>query len=195
MIIPSGVTQIRDGAFRECDKLLSVNIPDSVVAMGDYVFGNCYSLERITLPKGLTVIGENMFSGCGALQEVNIPDSVQRIGGNAFEYCNRLIQTEDGVGYVGNWAVSCDRSASHVVLREGTVGLIDNLFYDYGKVAYVTVPRSVKYIGSRAFADISSLKEIAYLGTREEWDAIEKGDYWDQYSNEYSIVFETEEIS
>lgn len=192
VIIPSGVTQIRDGAFRECNKLLSVSIPDSVVAMGDYVFGNCSSLERITLPEGLTVIGENMFSGCGALQEVNIPDSVQRIGANAFEYCNRLIQTEGDIGYVGNWAVDCAPSASHVTLKEGTVGLIDKLFYDYSRVARVVVPRSVKYIGSRAFSDIYSLKEIAYLGTREEWDAIEKGDYWDQYSSWYSVAFEAE---
>ncbi|MBE6565866.1 MAG: leucine-rich repeat domain-containing protein [Ruminococcaceae bacterium] len=193
VIIPSGVTQIRDGAFRECNKLLSVSIPDSVVVMGDYVFGNCSSLERITLPEGLTVIGENMFSGCGALQEVNIPDSVRRIGENAFEGCDKLIQTEGDIGYVGNWAVSCDRSASHVVLREGTVGLIDKLFYDYGKVAYVTVPRSVKYIGSRAFADISSLKEIFYQGTCEEWNAVEKGENWDQYSSWYSVVFEPEQ--
>ena len=192
VIIPSGVTQIGSSAFSECDKLLRVTVPDSVMVMGDCVFEGCFSLERVELPQWLTVIGESMFAECVSLCEVNIPDSVRRIGENAFEGCNRLIQTEGDIGYVGNWAVDCDPAATHVALKEGTVGLIDKLFYDYSRVARVAVPRSVKYIGARAFSDLYNLKEIAYLGTREEWDAIEKGENWDQYSSWYSVVFEAE---
>ena len=191
-MIPSGVTKIENIAFKDCYKLLNVSIPDSVTAIGWGAFENCSSLERIVLPEGLEVIEHNLFSGCYHLQEIEIPDSVKQIGENAFAFCTKLIQAENGIGYVDTWAVVYDDSVSHIVLKDGTVGVIEKLLNGSETLVSVTVPRSVKYIGAGTFARLYNLKEIIYMGTREEWDAIEKGEGWDQNSNEYSIIFASE---
>ena len=37
------------------------------------------------------------------------------------------------------------------------------------------------------FADCTSLKEIHFNGTKEEWNKIEKDKYWDKNTGEYTI--------
>lgn len=188
-----GIQKIQAEAFAECYKLKSIVIPDSVTEMAWSIFQNCSALERVVLPKGLKTISRDMFSGCDALQELIIPDSVTSIGENAFDFCDMLVEIEDGIGYVGSWAVDYDRYIADVVVRDGTVGLIDKLFYEYGRVVRVTLPNSIKYIGKRSFAENSNLKGIVFKGTEEEWEAIQKGEYWDEYSKWYSVFFEPEQ--
>ena len=50
LIIPDGVTSIRDYAFRNCTNLTSVTIPDSVTSIGKWAFSGCQGLRSITLP-------------------------------------------------------------------------------------------------------------------------------------------------
>ncbi len=193
VVIPFGVEKIQCYAFESCYRLSSIVIPSSVTKIAWGVFQNCSALERVVLPEGLEAIARDTFSGCDVLRELEIPDSVKSIGENAFDFCEMLIEIENDICYVGKWAVDYDRYASDIVVRDGTVGIADKLFYEYGRVVRVTLPNSIKYIGARSFADNSNLKGIVFKGTAEEWEAVQKGEYWDQYSNWYSILFQPEE--
>ena len=42
----------------------------------------------------------------------------------------------------------------------------------------VTIPSGMRYIGTIAFLDCTSLKEIRYGGTKEQWKAVKKGVAW-----------------
>ncbi|MCD7742853.1 MAG: leucine-rich repeat domain-containing protein, partial [Oscillospiraceae bacterium] len=53
IIIESGVTNIGEAAFAECDNLTSVTIPDSVTSIGESAFNGCTSLTRIAIPESV----------------------------------------------------------------------------------------------------------------------------------------------
>ena len=88
--IPKGVTNIRDNAFVNCDKLTSITIPDSVTSIGDYAFKECTNLTSITIPNSVTSIGDYAFQGCGDLTSVTISKGVANIGYGAFQECYKL---------------------------------------------------------------------------------------------------------
>ena len=80
LVIPDGITSIRDYAFAGCIGLTSVTIPSSVTSIGSYAFYECSSLTSINIPEGVTNIGERAFYDCSNLASINIPVSVTSIG-------------------------------------------------------------------------------------------------------------------
>lgn len=94
LVIPEGVTHIRDYAFQNCAQLEAVVLPSTLTnvedadpyypfALGAHVFEGCSSLKAINLPEGVTRIGDSTFEGCG-FEEFTIPATVQSIGSRAF---------------------------------------------------------------------------------------------------------------
>lgn len=81
--LPSGITVINTGTFRECGALKSMDLPQSVVDIKSFAFIYCESLEQINLPPRLRHIGLNAFCRSG-LRSIYIPDSVTEIESYAF---------------------------------------------------------------------------------------------------------------
>ena len=90
LVIPDGVTEIKDYAFLNCTSLTSVIIPDSVASIGREAFSSCGSLTSVTIPDSITSIGSSAFDSCDSLTSVTIPDSVTSIGNYAFSGCRGL---------------------------------------------------------------------------------------------------------
>lgn len=69
LTIPSGVTTIGMGAFRDCSGLTSVHFasPSSVTTIGQIAFLFCTRLTSITIPASVTSIGPNAFTRCSSL--------------------------------------------------------------------------------------------------------------------------------
>ncbi|MBQ7380169.1 MAG: leucine-rich repeat protein, partial [Clostridia bacterium] len=61
VIIPEGITEIGQYAFRDCTTLQSVIISDSVTHIGNAAFYGCSSLSRITIGSGVTEIHYSAF--------------------------------------------------------------------------------------------------------------------------------------
>jgi len=90
LIIPDGVTSIRERAFRYCTGLTSVTIPNSVKSIGAGAFYSCTGLNSVTFGNGVTEIGNYAFYNCSELRSVTIPKSVADIGNSAFYGCKGL---------------------------------------------------------------------------------------------------------
>ena len=68
----------------------NVDIPTGVTSIGGGAFRECFSLTSVSIPTGVTSIGVGAFTGCHSLTSVNIPESVKMIGGSAFLNCDSL---------------------------------------------------------------------------------------------------------
>lgn len=78
------VVQIASCAFSGCSELKEIILPSGVTNIGEQVFINCESLENVTLSDQLLYIGTEAFCGCISLKELIIPASVRYIDDNAF---------------------------------------------------------------------------------------------------------------
>ncbi len=145
-------------------------IKEGTIVIANNAFQNVgKSLKKLVLPNGLYKIGKSAFSGLTSLVEINIPDTVQSIGYAAFEntgfYNDKTYWKENGL-YVDKWLVSVENVAiSSFIVQEGTIGVADgkdtSLFPRKAQtVENLTLPSSLKYIGTRSFArlKISELK-------------------------------------
>lgn len=87
--IPAGTMYIKEEAFLNCSKLISVTIPDSVREICSLAFGGCKSLASVEISSsGSLLIRNRAFAGSTSLTDVvfkNNPFKV--IAKNAFEGC------------------------------------------------------------------------------------------------------------
>lgn len=90
LIIPNGVTGIRDYAFYGCTNVTSITIPNSVTSISKGAFEGCDGLTSVTIPDSVTNVGNSAFYGCG-LTSVTIGSGVTRIEKFAFARCTSLI--------------------------------------------------------------------------------------------------------
>ncbi len=92
LIIPEGVTAIKNYAFSECSSLTSITIPNSVTSIGYIAFLRCYRLTSITIPENVTYIESGAFADCWNLTSITslIPaDKLYDLDGDVFERVDR----------------------------------------------------------------------------------------------------------
>ena len=186
--IPDSVTSIGMSAFFGCNGLTSIVIPDSVTSIDWSAFSGCSGLTSVTIGNSVISIGSYAFSGCSGLTSVTIPDSVTSISENAFYGCSGIIEIENGVSYVDNWVIDCDRSITSVELRGGTRGIANYAFSECSGLTSVTIPDSVTFIDNYAFSECSGLTTIKFQGTMAQWKAIGKGAYWNYLTGKYAVI-------
>ena len=117
-------------------------------------------VKKITLPDGLYRIGQGAFAKLSNLTEVNIPESVRSIGYGAFAATGYDVAANytDGGLYIGNWLVAVENAVrTSFTVKDGTVGVADgkdtSLFPSRAqKATQLSLPSSLKYIGTRSFA-------------------------------------------
>ena len=192
IVIPSEhegkpITEIGVRAFRDCTSLTMVTIPSSVILIEDYAFEDCENLSivfaegmesipsyalysasgvvSVTIPESVTSIGEYAFYGCSGLTSVTIPEGVTSIGSSAFEDCENL----------------------SIMFAEGMESIPSRALSNASGVVSVTMPESVTSIGEYAFSGCSGLTDIVYLGTKTQWNSMQKGVSWDFSTGNYTV--------
>lgn len=93
IIIPEGVTHIRDYAFAQCSQLEGIVLPSSLrnvgkedylypYAIGAHAFEGCSSLQHIDLPEGVTVLPDCIFAGT-SINSITLSEKIERIDSRA----------------------------------------------------------------------------------------------------------------
>ena len=150
--LPSGITTMGTGVFSGCATLVSVTIPDSVTSMGNQTFAECPYLSSVILPSGITTIPESTFQLCVRLQNLTIPSSVTSIGGLAFKQSGLTsINIPNGVTSIGEEAFAgCDYLSS--VTLPTTLRTISHLAFDEcASLTNITIPNGVTTLGNEVF--------------------------------------------
>ncbi len=150
VVVPDG-TSIPSYAFHNYQHIRTLNISDGVEKIESYAFEDCTQLTSVTLPADLIKICSSAFDGCTSLVTIELPNGLQILGSYAFDGCESLMEiTSDGAKYIGAWLVGVTENVGDTLtIREGTVGIADNAISS-NSIKTVTIPESVKYIGSRA---------------------------------------------
>ncbi|MBP3375362.1 MAG: leucine-rich repeat domain-containing protein [Clostridia bacterium] len=166
-----GAEWYNDSIFLVPESLKTVTVT-SIDSVGDWAFAGCRYIETIILPEGVTSIGKYAFSGCESLKSLNLPEGVTKVGDSAFEDCYVLGKRVDGVYYVGECAVSFDKTVNEVTIKDGTERIFEGAFKNAYGLTSITIPASVTYIGEGAFLECSGL-EVVNISDLAKWCQIE----------------------
>ncbi len=163
--------------------------------------GTASYLTEITIPstykgRAVTEVLDYFFggkeSGIIRTQSIIIPDSVTSIGDIAFKECNSLtsVTIGNGVTSIGDIAFSGCSSLTSITIGNGVTSIGDYEFSYCSSLTSITIPDGVTSIGDYAFSNCSVLTSITFNGTVAEWNAIEKGDYWNNNIPATKVVCE-----
>jgi len=195
--IPVGVTYIGENAFRQCTKFANISLPYGVSYIGSYAFNNTgYYNNSANWTGDVLYIGNHLvatqttlsghydivpltrciagsaFRECELLTSVSIPNSVVYIGTNAFYLSgvyNNTDNWENGVLYIGDCLIAADSCVSgEYVVIDGTRLIKDKAFSNRSELNYITIPKTVKYIGTDAFIGCTNLTVRCSEGSAAE---------------------------
>ncbi len=129
-----------------------------VTMIGEVSLADHIRVKSVTLPDTVTAIDMRAFKNCTGLEKVTIPDGVSFIGADAFENCKLL---------------------KSITLPARLEKLETTLFMNCIGLESVVIPAGVKSISSQVFRECTALRELDYLGTVKEWNAVAKDEDWD----------------
>ncbi len=125
-------------------------------------------LKKVTISDGATELAPGAFSSTPNLESITIPDSVTKVGMYALVGTKWLEEQynsnpEEPIIYAGKVALYVKdqiNTPEHITLRNDTVGISDNTFH-HTAIKSITIPDSLKTIGSGAFVGCNKLQSIS----------------------------------
>lgn len=157
--VQNGPLTIGREAFSGCTNLTSIIIPDFVTNIGKSAFMNCTSLASATIGNSVTSIGNEAFVGCTGLREVNF--DAQNCSLNAasvWQDCHDIMLNigDNVTGLMGcpAWSV--------ISIDDAVETVNPNVFSGCDNLTTIIIGKSVKSIGSMAFANNPRLNMVYY---------------------------------
>ena len=92
LIIPEGVVNIENWAFKDIKTLEKITLPSSLNYIGKDAFRGCENLREVNIQEGLTIIGDGSFFACDKLEKITLPSTLVSIGWEAFSDCDSLTE-------------------------------------------------------------------------------------------------------
>lgn len=179
LVIPDGVTKIKNNAFYGYDLLNSVKLSSTVETVGSNAFYDCNGIVRLELGSGLTEVGLGAFMGNRRLVEIHDLSSGSSDFSELSFYKNALrvysdnsasaVKAMDG-GYTffsegtDKCLVKYDGAETEVVLPSsfdgGTYTVRNHAFYNNTNITLLDVGDGVTAIGDGAFYGNTELKTV-----------------------------------
>ena len=144
----STLTTIGSSAFSNNSRLTGITIPEGVTSIGNSAFSGCSYLSSVTIAEGVTSIGDSAFYNCSSLTSITIPASVTTFANGSsttgvFRSCTGLTSITFASGS-----------------QLTTIG--DYMFNGCNRLTGITIPNSVKTIGSYAFIGCTRLTSVTF---------------------------------
>lgn len=129
VIIPEGVVEIKDTAFKRNKTISSVVIPKSVKKIENEAFKCCYNLKNINIKAQIKKLNSFMFEGCENLISIDLPYTLEEIGRNVFSDCLNLktIDLPSNLKTIEFDAFSGCRNLERILLEKVPEGLYETI--------------------------------------------------------------------
>lgn len=148
LVIPSNVKTLNTSSFYHTE-IGELVIENGLENLGDSAF-NGITTSRVVIPSSLKTMDVAPFYNCKA-SEIILPSGITDIPEAAF-YNSSLVRFD---------------------VPEGTASIGKQAFVNCYSLKQVSIPVSITSIGENAF-DRSSIKDIYYAGSEEQWNEITK---------------------
>lgn len=159
LVIPSTVTKIGNGAFAGMKNLKSVTLPSSVTSLGEMAFQGCPLLENVVVEAKLTTLPASTFRNCPKLSSVTLPSTVASIGEGAFAGCSSLsaITLPSSVTTIGNLAFAGSGLNAADLSGDALASIGDWAFARCAALKQLALNDHISQIGAGAFYNDPSL--------------------------------------
>ena len=183
VVIPSGLTVIKDSAFENCVSLDTIVISDGVTTIVDKAFRGCIALEQVTLPLTLLSIGDYGFADCVKLNNVELNPALENLSASAFDNCTALTSLTVNVAnthFEGEGGVLYSKgkdtllfysdalSDTTFIVPNGVKKIAHSTFRDNEILTSVTLPEGLEEIEAYAFRGCLNLANINYPSSLKE---------------------------
>ncbi len=150
-------------------------------------------IEAVYIPYTVKTIGKQAFYGCSALKKVvfygDDESQLESLGDGVFKNCGALELTELNGGLyltIGNTPLIFmsvqDESATSLSVVDGTKIIYENSADRNENLTEVSLPGSIKQMGSEAFYQSPNIKTVNFGGNFNDWASIK---FIDSYSPHY----------
>lgn len=146
----------------------SYTVPDGVKTIAENAFQNCKSIVTVKLPNSLTDLNGDSFVDCEGLKNIDFPDNLMYIGCNSLDNSSWYQNQPDGIVYAGKVLYKYKGEMpknTKITVKDGTLSISEEAFYNCGNLVSVAIPNSVKKIGWGAFSGCNGLKSITVPGS------------------------------
>lgn len=184
IVIPKNVTRIEQSTFACCSELTDIVIPKTVTAIDRDAFFWCHNLSDVYYEGSETDwnnIDINNFDNsnddlldamihfnynynqCGADLTWSFSDGVLTISGSGDMYDYTEKETP--------W-LSITEPIVELIIKDGVTNVGSHAFEGRDDLKILRLPKSIKTIEKSAFANCTSLEQVFFDGSREEWEDV-----------------------
>lgn len=183
--LPQGVSEIREGAFKnsaiteinipqdsaldtignnafESAKITSISLPEAVTVINSETFKNAENLKAVELGSNVSKISKSAFEGTKSLTEINLPDTLSDVSAYAFKNTGLVtVNIGNGVVRIGTEAFADNKALKEVILGENLEKLGTGSFKNCVALSKINLPVNVNNFDMTAFEGCKALKKIA----------------------------------
>ena len=169
----SGLTDIPEEAFYECDNLVSIDLPNTVTVIRRDAFFGCGNLNSVSLGNSLQTMEHQTFRWCENIKEITLPATFQDISSDSFYGCSSLTKisvAEGNTSFIAEEGALYNNDKTRLIAWPSASGEINNLpntlvaidscAFSVTNITSILIPDSVTSIGECAFTDCSNLISV-----------------------------------
>lgn len=151
--LPRHLEVIENNAFGALAVLEEITVPESVTNISKAAFSNCIQLKRVALPQTLKVIPSSCFENC-PIQEILFPQDVEEIGEKAFSCPSRIFN-------MTNYGeIKIESGITDITVPKSIKRIGDKAFYGCEKLKNIRISEPLEYLGREAFYNTAWLNGL-----------------------------------
>ena len=154
VVIPLGVTEIGDEAFKNNVKIRTLIIGNEITVISGRAFYGCENLEKVIFGSGVINIKEQAFAFCSELSEVDftLSENISEIAYDAFDTTHWLKNYVDDCVVIHKLFYKYQGELQDLHIINSVTKINDRAFYGNTSLDTVHFPESLQSIGKEAFA-------------------------------------------